>query len=63
MTFVYRNPNAPTVPPEAFIEVMVRGGRLYVPNDRGLLVESSDWAWFNGLWRAQRDRSADGRCQ
>jgi len=63
MTFVYRDPNAPTVPASNYLEAMVRGGRLYVPNDRGLLVESNDWAFFIGLWRGSRDRALDGRCQ
>jgi hypothetical protein len=63
VTFIYRTPRAPTVPPEAFLEAMVRSGRLYVPNDHGQLVESNDWPFFIGLWRGQRDRAADGRSQ
>jgi len=63
MTFVYRDLKAPTVPPQQYLECFVRGGQLYVPDDRGKMVESSDWAFFVGLWRGQRDRAADGRCQ
>jgi hypothetical protein len=63
VTFVYRNPAAPTVPPQQYLEAMVRGGVLYIPDDRGLLVESNDWAFFVGLWRGSRDRAADARPQ
>jgi hypothetical protein len=59
MNFVF-NPRPSST---TYVEVALRGGRLYVTDERGVLVESNDWAWFNGLWRAQRDRAADGRSQ